>query len=273
MKAPIVLLAMSICCIIQEFITVLEQVAKERVATYFQVGFLSETESKKTKPFGAYKVAFKSNNQATGMTVYNTELLKSIGGYDEFYNGWGSEDTDVHVRLKNAGHTVRFYSDALLILHQWHAKHYRMNNDNSPLHSRLEQINAAYLDLVASTNRMKANTDQEWGVYHAEDYKQLQHSDETYNITNRGGTITAFINGVLLPATNKVIHLQVNVHKDYKSFKQTIKKRLGKKTMAFDSMQEINDQLLECIIRNLRNQPYKYQYNRNDETITLIIKL
>lgn len=256
-----------------DFVTILNTNASLNNTTYFQVGFLNEEESKKLKAFKDYNFAFKSNREATGMTLYNTELLKSINGYDEFYNGWGSEDTDVHLRLQNAGHQVSFYTEQLLMLHQWHPKNYRTKNDVTPFHSSLEQINAAYLDLVTTTKNVTANTAFSWGTYIQEDYKKLKVIDENYVITNKTGELLAFINGVLLVRKNVVINLEVTAHLDYKSAKQKTKALLGKKTLTFNSMQTVNDSLLECIIRNLRNLAYQFQFNRNTNKISLTIKL
>jgi len=83
----------------KNFIETLETL-KNKSVTYFQVGFLSQTESsKEVTNFEDYAINFKSNEEATGMTLYPTDVLKGINGYDEFYHGWGSEDTDTHLRL------------------------------------------------------------------------------------------------------------------------------------------------------------------------------
>ncbi|TYB80165.1 glycosyltransferase [Bizionia saleffrena] len=255
------------------FINVVEKEANKSITTYFQVGFLSKTESKKETVFNDYEIAFKSQKKATGMTLYNTELLKSINGYDEFYNGWGSEDTDVHMRLQNVGHQVNFYTKQLLMLHQWHPKNYRTKNDVTPFHSTLEQINTSYLNITELTKKVEANTMSNWGCYNKEDYDKLKSVDESYSISNKTGELIAFINGILLLKKDIVLRLEITTHKDYNTAKQKTKALLGKKTMAFDDMQMINDNLLECIIRNLRNQAYQYQFNTVTSKISLIIKL
>ena len=256
-----------------QFISILEKESEITETTYFQVGFLSEEESKIEKQYKDYKVDFKSKKEATGMTLYNTELLKSINGYNEFYNGWGSEDTDVHIRLRNAGHRVHFYTQQLLILHQWHPKNYRTKNDSAPFHSTLELVNAAYLDLVTISKIIRANTENNWGVYSQANYNALNTVNRNYKLTNKTGELSAFINGVLLVEKNSVVALTITLHNEYKSIKQKTKALLGKKTLVFDSMQSINDCLLEAIVRNHRNQAYQYQFNRSTNSITLTIKL
>tara|TARA_R110002049_G_scaffold3795_5_gene27650 strand:- start:129131 stop:130102 length:972 start_codon:yes stop_codon:yes gene_type:complete len=256
-----------------EFINTLNTVKNEAQITYFQVGFLSETESKTNSHFEDYKIAFKSDEEATGMTLYPTEVLKSIHGYDEFYHGWGAEDTDVHIRLKNAGYPIHFYSKEILMLHQWHPKSYRNKNDLAPFHSILEKINHDYLRFSKSTNKIKANLNFPWGVYNPSDYEALKKIETSYNLTNKESEIKAFINNVLVSEKNKVVEVLIQPHRAFKSIKQRVKKILGRKTVSFLSMDTVNDLLLESIITNLRDKAHQFQYDSKKQTIHLIIKL
>jgi hypothetical protein len=52
-------------------------------------------------------VKFQTNEEATEQPFFPPLCFQFINGFDEFYHGWGSGDTDVHVRLK-CGHEVRF---------------------------------------------------------------------------------------------------------------------------------------------------------------------
>ncbi len=256
-----------------DFVETLETLKSETVTTYFQVGFLSEIESKEKKNFADYEINFKSNLEATGMTLYPTALLKAINGYDEYYNGWGSEDTDAHVRLRNGGHEVIFHTDSILMLHQWHPKHYRSANDLTPFHTELEQINASYLTYVKETGKVKANTNFKWGIYNQKDYEALNTIDQTYSITNKSAEFFAFVNAILLVDKDVVIKLDVKKHKDYRSQKQKVKSVLGKKTMTFLKFDDMNNRILDCMVNQLRGKAYKYQFNVKDESISLIVKL
>ncbi len=240
---------------------------------YFQVGFLSQSESLKTKAFKDYDVNFKSTKEATGMTLYKTEVLKAINGYDEFYNGWGSEDTDTHVRLRSAKNNVLFYNSELLMLHQWHPKMYRKKSSTAPFHSNLEKINQKYLEYTKRTHKNIANTKFEWGQYNDEDYQLLNAIDIEFDIANELSEVKGFINNVLLNLKDKVISIAIKPHEEYKSLKYFAKKILGKKTKQFFSMQEVNDVLLETIIMYCRNNPYSYAFNQSTQKISLVIKL
>ena len=66
--------------------------AKEGQATYFQVGVMTEAESLLEKPYANYNIKFLTDDQATGMTLLPTQLLRDMGGFDEFYHGWVSSE-------------------------------------------------------------------------------------------------------------------------------------------------------------------------------------
>ena len=215
----------------------------------------------------------KSNEEATGMTLFPSEVIKSINGYDEFYHGWGGEDTDVHERLKNAGCQVTFHNESVLILHQWHPKDYREPNDLTPFHSSLEQINHQYLEFSKQTKKVKANKNFEWGKYNELNYKALKTIDLSFKLTNRESEIKAFISNVLLSESGKVITISISQDADYNTFKQKAKKVLGKKMVLFLEIEIINNMLLECIVNNLRTNAYQFQYNATKQTIHFTIKL
>lgn len=254
-----------------KFVETLKTIKKDEI-TYFQVGFLNEEESKKEQEFSEYIINFKSTEEATGMTLYPTSILKSINGYDEFYNGWGSEDTDVHIRLRNAGHRINFYNETILMLHQWHPKQYRSKSSLAPFHSQLEQINASYLAFVEQSKKVKANTKFNWGVYKDSDYETLKNIEKDYSISNKKAEVLAFINAILLTEKG-VLKVTITQHEAYKSVKEILKGLLGKKTIAFLSLEDVNNIMLSCIINQLRTSAYHYQFNKVKKTIELIIKL
>lgn len=254
-----------------EFVNVLHSLLASNTATYFQVGFLSKEQSKQDKLFQDYQIAFKSNSEATGITLFNTDELLAINGFDEFYNGWGSEDTDTHLRLKNNGITVNFYEKEVLLLHQWHSKEFRSNKSLAPYHSTLEQLNAEYLKTVIATKRIKSNLQFDFGRLNTSSYERLEIIDEEYSLTNRIEEVNAFINGVLLFKKDKVISFKINKHVEYKSLKQTLKNFLGKKTFNFLDMSMLNNLVLETIVLNFRNNPYKYTFNKAEQYLQVII--
>ncbi|MFD2727413.1 glycosyltransferase family 2 protein [Hyunsoonleella rubra] len=255
------------------FIEELHILKDKHKVVYFKVGFLSENESNTDKDFEDYQIAFPSNEEATGMTLYKTEILKSINGYDEFYHGWGAEDTDVHVRLENANIEVAYFDREILMLHQWHPKAYRGKDSFEPFHFKLESINHKYLEFTRKTKKVVANTNFEWGHYNASDYSVLEAPQQEFLITNELADVKGFIHNMFLDHAHQVISVKIKEHSEYNSLKQTAKKLIHKKTKEFLPLEEVNDLLLEAIIADKRNAAYSYRYSVQKNEITLVIKL
>ncbi|MFW0737261.1 glycosyltransferase family 2 protein [Flavobacterium sp. T12S277] len=258
----------------EDFIEKLNELKSEDEITYFQVGFLDQEESKKSKSFKTYKVNHLSGKEATGMTLYSTAMLKSINGYDEFYHGWGAEDTDVHIRLQNKKVKVNFYNDDLYILHQWHPKTYRNKSSLEPFHSRLEKINHQYIQQIQKMKVIQANRNSSWGILPVnQDYLSLNQPDYSLKITNEKNDIEAFLSGTLVNLKDVVINVDIEKHALCNSFKNECKRIIGKKHFQFLSFDTINDAILLTIVSSLRNQPYQYEYSKLEQTINLKIKL
>lgn len=255
-----------------DFVEQLNLLKSEAGAVYFQVGFLREEESIMEKNFDDYNIKHVTNNEATGMTLYPTVLLKSINGYDEFYHGWGAEDTDVHVRLQNAGYEVTFFDKKVLMLHQWHPKNYRSKESKEPYHSSLEQINHQYLQKISQEKKVLANTNKEWGMLQQK-VQFLLSNTISIALTNQKSEIDALLIGLLENYKGNSLVLKVTLHAEYKTIKTGIKKILGKKYRAFYDLQTINDLVLGNIIAHYRNQYYEYEWNRTENSIQLNIKL
>lgn len=254
------------------FIEKLHHYKNEEEVHYFQVGFLSEEECKKTTDFSDYKINFLSTEAATGMTLYSTNLLQKINGYNEFYHGWGAEDTDVHVRIRKLNYPVIFHQEELLILHQWHAKNYRSKNSKEPFHSQLEKINHHYLAQTKKDQTTKANLKFDWGkVPEIATYALLDNAENKTVLGNEVNEIDAFLSS--LNEKNGVFQINIERRDKQQSIKNRIKRVLKKQKKEYYSIEEINDKLLLLIVSNFRNQPYQYFFSQMEEKITLKIQL
>jgi hypothetical protein len=253
-----------------DFIEKLNIVKKDNEIQYFQVGFLSKEESAKQIPFSQYNIKHISGKEATGMSLYPTKLLKEINGYDEFYHGWGAEDSDVHERFRNLNIKVNFHTKEVLMLHHWHSRSYRSKDSLLPFHSTLEQINSKYLEQTVETKKTKANVKFQWGLLQE---KMNFINPINLQITNEKREVNALLNGTLNDFKNKNIELSVSRSKDFRSLKTILKKVLGKKHKTFYSFQEVNDLLLITIICNYRTCYYEYNWDKRHEKITVKIAL
>lgn len=50
------------------------------------------------------------------------KALEAINGFDESYEGYGREDTDVEIRLQNLGFTIKSMKGVALQFHVWHPR-------------------------------------------------------------------------------------------------------------------------------------------------------
>lgn len=248
--------------------------AKENQATYFQVGVLTEVESLLEKPFEAYNIKFLTDDHATGMTLLPTALLQEIGGFDEFYHGWGSEDTDVHVRLRNKGVAVHFYTREVLLLHQWHPKFYRSKDSTAPFHDSLERVNQGYLALSRKHHRIYSNISHGWGILpNASMYQALESPVENMQCYSTKEELSALCFQLAEGLFSGVLYICIKEHPAANTPKTKLKRALKKKTPLFVTLEMANRALLEHIIMAHRNAPYRYRYNRQQKIIELSIHL
>jgi glycosyltransferase involved in cell wall biosynthesis len=256
----------------QDFIEKLIELKKQDEAIYFQVGVLSQLESKLIKPFGDYLIKHKTNEEATGMTLYPTQLLKEINGYDEFYHGWGAEDSDVHIRLRNLGYKVCFFEENIFLLHQWHPKVYRSNQSKEPFHSDLERINHQYIKFVDQEKQYLVNTVFGWGELPKPiDFNGAKNI--ILSFTNQLSEIDALFYGLFDHYIGHYVTIEVKVHPEYKSIKNMVKQFLGKKYLKFYDLQTTNNLLLGYIIARFRDKYYEYEWNKKKNIILLKIDL
>ena len=254
-----------------EFINKAISLAKPNEVHYFQYGFLSQKESLLNKNFENYNVEFKGSDQVTGTTLFPTQVLKKLNGYDEFYHGWGAEDTDIHIRMKNEGLPVYFYDKEILLKHQWHAKAYRSKSSTHPFHSQLERINHSYMVNTKQTKCTQVNRHTEWGKMPDDNaYQQLAKPSYKINLKASNIELIAFL-AQLDNFKNNTVKLTITDFSAGVKAKNNIKKVLGKKTIPILDLETINNLILEDIIKKHRNKPYQYSFNRKTKTIVLTI--
>lgn len=252
-----------------EFVNKSESLLKDSNTVYFQTGFLSEQTTEKALGFTRSEPQFLGNDEVTGISLYRTEILKSINGYDEFYHGWGAEDTDVHWRLKNAGHRVYFYQDEILVKHQWHPKTYRTKASRYPFHTRLERINHSYMLQRQRSGATQANTNMPWGLMPTKAQRQRLEEDlPELRLSNQCSDIDAFLVGVL-PQLSAALKVQIQCVPQKERLKQRLKYYLGKKTLDYYDLETINNQCLEALIAHQRLALYHFKTHWKNQTITL----
>jgi len=249
------------------------KINSQEQSIYFKVGFLSEVESKKNSAFDEYKVKHFSSEEATGITLFYTNTLKEINGYDEFYNSWGAEDTDVHIRLRNQNNEVVFFEEEILLLHQWHPKAYRSKASTSPFHTKLERINHYYLQITNTTNRTIANLNFEWGKMPLEEnYAKLKNVPDYFIKIDATDYKVAAALAQLNNFKSELVSIHINEIPMKVKYKNYLKKIVGKKHHNYFDMETINILFLEEIIKNYRNLPYHFSFDREKNEIKILIQ-
>ena len=256
-----------------QYIQKIKTFAKPHEVAYFQYGYLNQKNTKPDLDFETAEVSFKGNEEATGNAMFPKDKLLAINGFDEYYHGWGAEDTDVQMRMQHTGLTLNFVTQELLVKHQWHPKAYRSKESTQPFHSLLERINQAYLMQTMHTKRTQVNQGKEWGVMtNNEAYQQLQTPSIQLKSTNSQLQFHALL-CQMKNLKNEVVQLNIEEISTKEVIKNQLKKIMGKKYLPVHHMEMLNNLLLEEIIKNYSNCPYEYQFNRATKKIQLRIKL
>tara|TARA_R100000935_G_scaffold57542_1_gene91714 strand:- start:50 stop:1132 length:1083 start_codon:yes stop_codon:yes gene_type:complete len=260
-----------------DFVETAMQLQNPNTAVYFKVGFLSEKETERDTSFSDYTIKFESTDGATGLTMFPVKILKEIRGFDEFYHFWGSEDTDVHVRLKNAGYGVEFYEKDILMLHQWH-KTYRLK-EVKELSRELQlsdvvRLNYQHLQTAINENKTIANNEF-WGQVQTKQQETqcLEALQRSSTIPNVKETIDHFV-FVDLPQLKSGTHAFKFIEdQTNKTLKYKTKKALNKRVDTFYNLKEVNDILLLHIIALYRNLPYIYKVSEDKSYIEFSIHI
>jgi hypothetical protein len=240
---------------------------------FFKVGFLDKDEIVINKDFDKINIKKESNNEATGLTLFHTESLKELQGFDEFYHFWGAEDTDVHVRLQAAGREVYFYDTKILMLHQWHPSYRsteRKKLTRSIQLSGVVQLNHQHLKTAITQKRTKVNG-VAWGSSISQkEYEKLKSPDSILKISNTKPAIDHFLCFTIKQKKTIVTEYIFQLDLNCGSFKQKIKKIVGKKVPIYYTLKEINDLLLKHLISSPNILNYSYQLGADLKSISLI---
>jgi glycosyltransferase involved in cell wall biosynthesis len=259
----------------KKFVETARKKMKVGTTTYFKVGYLDSVESQKELEFSNYQISRLSTSEATGLSLFPVQQLKELNGFDEFYHFWGSEDTDMHVRLENAGYDVRFYDEELLLLHQWHPSYQSQERTNTLTDLRVSGIvplNHQYLKTAKALGSTKVNLEG-WGqCITEEESRELEATEVSVSVTNEKRQVDDILFGQWPGIKNGIIKISFKLDPFQQSTKYHIKKKLGRKVPHYYTFQEMNDQVILHLISFYRNLPYSINSNKNKGEIEVAIK-
>lgn len=257
------------------FIEKASQLQRKNATLYFQVGFLGREVAAEKKAFEVYKNYRKSTHEATGLSMFPVKVLQKLRGFDEFYHFWGAEDTDMHVRLKNAGYKVEYYDKEILMLHQWHPS-YR-STENTQLTQDLQisgivSLNHQHLKNAVDQKITLVNPES-WGeICYASEIKNLMQLPVNIQMDYERRKLDDLLYGQLPVLKNTALKIEIKKDSFQDSFKYRAKKILRKKVPEYYSLKEINDKVLLHLISFYRNRPYIYKVNDALNSIVFAIR-
>lgn len=245
-------------------------------AVYFQVGFLKPGEAATDDFFKDSQVLRKSTDEATGLSLFPVEHVRKLNGFDEFYHFWGAEDTDIHVRLRNAGYEVKFYSREVLLLHQWHPSYRSL--ETKKLTDKLQitgivQLNHQHLKFAVEHKVTTVNEDGWGNCLSSADLELLKEVSFDLRLQNSKLEIDHLLYALLPSVKNQVLRVRISEDRFQHSQNYLIKKLLRKKVTRYYSLKEINDHLLLHVISFYRDRPYVYRVFETSRQIELSIAL
>jgi len=242
---------------------------------YFQVGFLGPDETLKKKDFSSYKNYRLSNHEATGLSMFPVNILNELRGFDEFYHFWGAEDTDMHVRIKNAGYAVEFYDQEVLMLHQWHPSYRSSESKNLSRElqiSGIVQLNHQHLKYALEYNSTTINL-VNWGeCITLKELNELEKAPVNFVLDNEQRKIDHLLYVVMPEVKNGILKITIKKDPFQNSPKFRIKKLISKKVPEYYTLKQINDKVLLHIISFYRDKPYTFKISKDLKEIEIAIK-
>jgi hypothetical protein len=259
-----------------EFIEKAIQLQQPGKTVYFQVGFLNPTDNPDDKNFTDFDNYRESTPEATGLSMFPVTALKELRGFDEFYHFWGAEDTDMHIRLMNAGYEVEFYDKEVLMLHQWHPSYRSKETKKLTEELRIDtiaQLNHQHLKFTKQYKVTKVNSNSWGSIVSEEQLQQLIHAPVNFEISNEKRQVDDLLFGQLPALRNNIFKVVIRQDVFQKSPKYKLKKVTGRKVPEFYTMKSVNDKLLLHLISFYRDNHYTYQVNKNKVEIEFCISL
>lgn len=242
---------------------------------YFQVGYMGPDKILEDTELWDYKNYWRSTHEATGLSMFPLKVLKELRGFDEFYHFWGAEDTDMHVRVKNAGYQVEFYDKGVLMLHQWHPSYRSLESqelDKNLQINGIVQLNHQHLKLAIQFKTTKVNPEN-WGeCITMEELGELEKAPINFVLDNEKRKIDHLMFFLLPAAKNEILKIIIKKDLFQNSLRFKAKRLFRKKVPEYYSLKEINDKILLHLISFYRNKAYTYKISDDYKSIEIAMK-
>lgn len=259
-----------------EFSEIIESLVSPNQFTLFKIGYLPESVTPKDIKNSSFKALKpKHYGDTFGVGLFPREALIKVGGLDEFFHFYGSEDEDLNFRLEAAGYKLNRCEENLL-LHQWHARYpqkYQERLTVMPRLTNIQRINQRHFLRHKETQNFTLDDLASRKYYLHSDYKILENPSEVIEIDNVEAKVIHVLNYELPLFKNEIIKIIISEAAFFGSSKYKLKTALNKQTQPYLSMKQVNDLLLQKILFNYRNHNYSFKVCEDLKTIEFTIDI
>ncbi len=240
----------------------------------FKIGYLSKLETKRQlSALNFTSITTTHVGDTFGIGLFSKLALETVGGLDEFFHFYGSEDEDLNVRLQAAGFKLNRCHEVMLY-HQWHRRYPQKKEVLLQVQPRLTnvlRINQRQF-LWHTYHKITHPNPKSWGhCYDKVDIKTLERPEVVIQLDNIMAHVDHCFGEVLKRYSKTIVQVIVNEAPYFKSLKYRIKKFLGKETQPYMTMKAVNDLILKAIVFHYRDMNYSYTISTDLKQICFTI--
>lgn len=242
----------------------------------FKIGYLSQRITKEQQKYLQLNgVQTTHIGDTFGIGLFPKSTLEAVGGLDEFFHFYGSEDEDLTYRVLLSGVTSN-NCDELLLYHQWHERYPQKRDRQLTVMPRLRnvlRINQRHF-LWHKDQKIVHPNPKTWGrCYRKDDAIILEDPKFKVHLDNISSHIEHFFGAAIYTYSGSVIQVVIREAPYFKSLKHQIKKAMGKQTQPFMTMKAINDLILKEIVFRYRDHNYAYEVSEDLKQVKFTIHL
>lgn len=257
-----------------DFIDEALKLRSENSFSLFKIGYLSKHESlKQSKQLNLKDSKVMFIGDTFGIGLFQKKLLEAIGGLDEFFHFYGSEDEDLNARLQLVGAALK-KSEKLMLYHLWHPRYPRKKDYKLTVNPRLTNVLRInqYHFLQNRANKISFPNDKNWGnCFSKSDMLTLTKPHQRIKLKNIAAHVVHFFEEELPKYNNDIIEVTVEEDRYYNSIKYKIKNLMGKHSQPYLSMKTVNDLILKNILFRYRDYNYCYEVSLHLKQISFIL--
>lgn len=242
----------------------------------FKIGYLSErVTAQQQQRLNLNSIEPTHIGDTFGIGLFPRSTLEAVGGLDEFFHFYGSEDEDLNYRVLISGVTSN-NCDELLLYHQWHERYPQGKDHQLTVIPRLRnvlRINQRHF-LWHKEQKIVHPNPKTWGrCYRKDDAIILEDPKFKVHLDNISSHVEHFFGAAIYTYSGSVIQVVIREAPYFKSLKHQIRKAMGKQTQPYITLKTINDLILKEIVFRYRDYNYAYEVSENLKQIKFTINL